>query len=407
MNFELFVSLIRNLLHMTVTELTEEGCRDFAASYCFLPELQDIYTSSRLQELVRTARPEELYDLRDLLEVNALVLQTEERTFLIGPYVSREFMEVNYRSLLLENGFAASVLPALKLYISDFPLYSRKAAADTLLAVMKSLAPLAVPASIVPVRCGRSSPAAAGVSRQEGIDYAPVYRRYERENRFLSAIENGDTDALLPAFENLNTFGLDSRRYVSAIYQEPAVALAILRTLARKAAERGGASVVEIDEITQRATQAMMSAHSLYQAQDLTGRMLRELTEAVRRSRDQLAGLSAPIRKTAEYIRLHFSQELSLAELAETAGLSETYFSSRFRKETGQTVTAYLAGLRISQAARLLRESDMPVQEISSFVGYSDNNYFSKVFRRYMGMTPRAYRESPEGRSVDLSARFS
>lgn len=392
MDLDLFSSLIRNLLHLSVTVLDEEGCRAFAAACCRLPALQDIFTADSLRQLAGAAAPACLYDLRDQLGVNALAFRAEDKTLLAGPFVNQEFMDANFRALLSAKGFSASDLPALRLYYSELPRQDRKTAADTVLAVLKSMQPSAPIGTILPVRCGTAVAAVPVASRQESTNYDAVYRRYEQENRFLRTIENGDVTHLLSAFENMNAFGPEERHTVSAIYQEPAVALAILRTLARKAAERGGASVVKIDEITQRATQSMTDAKDLYKAQKITEAMLLELTVAVRRSREQLDGLSAPVRRAAEYLRLHYAQEVSLAVLAKAAGLSAPYLSTLFRKETGRTVTEYLAVLRTEQAAQLLRESDLPIQEISSFVGYTDNNYFIKIFRRRYGMTPGEYR---------------
>ena len=395
MNFDLFSSLVQNLLHTTVTELTEEGCLSFAGAYCHLPLLQRIYTAENLLEFCGAAIPDQLYDLRDLLGVNALALKAEERTWLVGPFVSREFMEAHFHSLLSEKGYAASYLSSLKLYYSKLPLLDRKTAADTVLGIVKSLMPLSQNFPIISIRCDSSPAAALSSPRPDSIDYASIYRRYEQESRFMHAVESGDTEHILTAFENLNTTGLNtnSSAYVSAIYQEPTVALAILRTLARKAAEMGGASVVEIDEITQRATQSMMKAKNLYAAQKITISMLVELTEAVRQSHETFGRLSPPIRSVVEHLKLHYSQDMSLGMLAEVAGLSASYLSFLFKQETGQTITDYLAGLRIEQARRLLKESELPISEISSFVGYSDNNYFIKVFRRHYGMTPGDYRK--------------
>ena len=396
MNNHLFDSLIQNLLHMNVTRLKAENCEAFSASYCRFPALQEIYSAERLLALSENAVPDTLYDLRDLFGINALAVKPENTLLFIGPFVSQEFMEPAFRSLLQENGYSASHLPALRLFYSEFPLQSRKTAADMVTGMLKSLLPTSVSFTIETVRCGKKTEAIRPAGHEEAVDYEPVYRRYEEENRFMRTIENGDTEHLLASFENMHTLEINSRRYVGAIYQEPAVALAILRTLARKAAEKGGASVVEIDEITQRAAQSMTSARSLYKAQEINVSMLLELTEAVRRSRENDAGLSAPIKKATEYLRLHFSEELSLSALADTVGLSPAYLSSLFKKETGETVTDHLTGLRTALAARLLRESTLPIQEISSFVGYPDNNYFIKVFRKKYGITPGEYRKTPK-----------
>ena len=59
------------------------------------------------------------------------------------------------------------------------------------------------------------------------------------------------------------------------------------------------------------------------------------------------------------------------------------------------TVSDYLQKLRCEQASRLLRQTNTPVSEISAYVGYPDNNYFVKVFKKQYGMTPSAYRSAP------------
>jgi YesN/AraC family two-component response regulator len=65
-----------------------------------------------------------------------------------------------------------------------------------------------------------------------------------------------------------------------------------------------------------------------------------------------------------------------------------------FKKETGWTMTEYIALMRCKKAARLLKKTDLPVQEISSYVGYSDNNYFVKVFKKIYDLTPSEYRKT-------------
>ena len=57
-------------------------------------------------------------------------------------------------------------------------------------------------------------------------------------------------------------------------------------------------------------------------------------------------------------------------------------------------MTQFIAELRCRQAAEMLRETNLPIQEISSYVGYTDNNYFVKVFKKVMGNTPSEYRTS-------------
>jgi AraC-like DNA-binding protein len=104
-------------------------------------------------------------------------------------------------------------------------------------------------------------------------------------------------------------------------------------------------------------------------------------------------GLSKPkLRRTTAYIEAHLEQELSVTELAAVAQTSPAYFARLFRQATGQTPHQYIIRCRIERARRLLRESEWPIIEICHHVGFTDQSYFTAVFRKHVTMTPNAYR---------------
>ena len=88
----------------------------------------------------------------------------------------------------------------------------------------------------------------------------------------------------------------------------------------------------------------------------------------------------------------HYMQDVSLEQAAEAMGMSSFYFSRFFRTSYNQTFLEYLTAYRIDRAVELLWQTDIPVREIASRVGYTDANYFTKVFKRHLGMTPTDYR---------------
>ncbi len=93
-----------------------------------------------------------------------------------------------------------------------------------------------------------------------------------------------------------------------------------------------------------------------------------------------------------DYVRDHYADEdLSLDTVCQHLGVSNAYFSSLFKKETGETFISYLTGYRLEQAARLLVETDEKNYVIARKVGYSDPNYFSYVFKRQFGVSPSRY----------------
>ncbi|GGA28652.1 response regulator transcription factor [Paenibacillus physcomitrellae] len=104
---------------------------------------------------------------------------------------------------------------------------------------------------------------------------------------------------------------------------------------------------------------------------------------------------SCHAKRLLTYIQIHFRKDLSLDDLAEQMNLHPNYISSLFKKETGHTFINYLNMLRIQAAQELLiSNSELSVCAIGRQVGYDSKHYFSKVFKKYTGTTPGAYRNN-------------
>ncbi|MFK7741026.1 MAG: helix-turn-helix domain-containing protein [Planctomycetota bacterium] len=110
--------------------------------------------------------------------------------------------------------------------------------------------------------------------------------------------------------------------------------------------------------------------------------------------------------EVAEHLRVHYAKPLDVENLAKMAGLSARQFSRKFRATFQLTPQAYLMQLRILRACELLRSSQRPITEIALEAGFYDHADFARHFRRHMGVTATAYRQSaaergpsPEDRS--------
>ncbi len=94
-------------------------------------------------------------------------------------------------------------------------------------------------------------------------------------------------------------------------------------------------------------------------------------------------------------MKTHYNQpRISLDEIAEQANLSKFYFIKKFNEYMNTSPIEYLTKLRIERAFILLRDTDITVKEIACQVGYSDPNYFNKVFRKIVGTSPGRFRQS-------------
>ncbi|MBN1312979.1 MAG: substrate-binding domain-containing protein [Anaerolineae bacterium] len=98
------------------------------------------------------------------------------------------------------------------------------------------------------------------------------------------------------------------------------------------------------------------------------------------------------VRQAMAYLHEHYADSISREDLAHHLGMSSDYLTYCFRREVDMTPIAYLNRYRVNQAKILLTESDKNITEIAMAVGFSDSSYFSRVFRRQVGISPDAYR---------------
>lgn len=101
-----------------------------------------------------------------------------------------------------------------------------------------------------------------------------------------------------------------------------------------------------------------------------------------------------PLAETLMYIESNYHETINLNTLATKTGLSESTFLRLFRKSFNQTPIEYINHYRISKACSLLSNSNLSLTQIALEVGFSDSNYFSRVFRKVMNMSPREFRKS-------------
>ena len=95
----------------------------------------------------------------------------------------------------------------------------------------------------------------------------------------------------------------------------------------------------------------------------------------------------------ANYVRHHLSEAISVELMAEEFYMSRPYLSAKFRQETGETLTDFILNEKTEEAKRLLRYSDKTAAAIGAYLGFSSTSHFSRVFKKYAGVTPREYRE--------------
>ena len=99
------------------------------------------------------------------------------------------------------------------------------------------------------------------------------------------------------------------------------------------------------------------------------------------------------VERVRNYIEEHYAEDLTLAELNGLVRSNEFYLSHAFKRATGYSPKEYILRRRIGKAQCLLIYTPLPLTEISARVGYDDSNYFSRAFKKIVGMSPRLYRQ--------------
>lgn len=128
--------------------------------------------------------------------------------------------------------------------------------------------------------------------------------------------------------------------------------------------------------------------------QTMTLHLLKNYSNAASVRENINGGLSGyRLRRVQEFINANLEEDLSLAQLAEVADLSQFHFARAFRKSTGQTPQHYLMEQRIERAKQLLSQDDLPIVEISLRTGFKNQSHFTTLFRKFTKFTPKLWRE--------------
>lgn len=109
-------------------------------------------------------------------------------------------------------------------------------------------------------------------------------------------------------------------------------------------------------------------------------------------SRTDLDTSNGIIATLTDYVRQHYSNDICLSTICHQLHYSPAYISKKFHDETGTSFSIYVQKYRLEQSCRLLANTSDKISKISEAVGYTNTKYFTELFRRHMGITPREYR---------------
>ena len=165
----------------------------------------------------------------------------------------------------------------------------------------------------------------------------------------------------------------------------------VLNTLLRKAAEHGSVHPLHIDRLSSSMARKLETTRTSAEIFQLFSTMVHKYCLLVKNH--SMKNYSQLVQHVILRIETDLVSDLSLKAHAAHLNVNASYLSNLFKKETGVTLTEYVNRARIDHAIFLLNTTDMQIQSIAQSCGVPDVNYFTKLFKRTIGKTPKEYRQ--------------
>lgn len=315
---------------------------------------------------------------------------------LIGPYANQDISKAALLQLADRFSLSPAQFNQLEKYYSDLPFIvdeeSLFALVDTfgeyLWGSMDNFVVETVekhmPDHVVPVasRPDSNEPEDAFVTMNI------LEKRYEYENQLIHAISQGLLQKAELAMKSSSILTVEQR--VPDPVRNIKNYCIIMNTLLRKGAEQGSVHPLHIDSLSSKFARKIEQLTTVEGGLSLQKEMVHKYCLLVKNH--SMKGYSLLVQKVITRIDSDLTADLSLKTQADYLNVNASYLSTLFKKETGVTLTDYVNKRRVDYAVFLLNTTNMQIQNIAQYCGIPDVNYFTKIFKKYIGKTPKEYR---------------
>ena len=318
---------------------------------------------------------------------------TTENTYLVaGPVLKEPCTLADIQKIMFKNKLPDMLYKDLSAFYAKLPVPpNTKTLEATLLVIAENLFSekydLQEPLGFSSITFDSSS-AFRRLNQEPSLAISSIEERYELENQFLDMISTGNYNAAARLYAKLNNYRITPRNPNSILNRKNL--LIILNTLCRKAVERGNVHPVYIDELSTRLAIQINEAETDTELDQIEGEMIHKYCLLVRNH--SMKNYSQLTQRCITYIDFHYAEPLSLSFFADMCHVTKSYLSTLFKKETDTNITDYIHSVRIRHALVLLNSTALPIHAIATSCGYSDINYFIKIFKRLNGNSPKQYR---------------
>ena len=218
---------------------------------------------------------------------------------------------------------------------------------------------------------------------------AAYHHTYQEERQLLDCVREGRVEDALHFTRTMDrNLGKMSGNVLNQWRNTAIVGI----TLCTRAAIEGGISPSAAYQISDFYISKCDGCQDIAQMIRHRNSAIEKLTSEVKRKLEQ-KHTSSYVEQCRDYVRKHYREKIYLNDIADTLGVSASYLSRLFSRETGERLQDYITRVRIERAANLLTYSDESLSKIAEYVNFPSQSYFGKVFREQKQMSPRKFRE--------------
>lgn len=395
--FEMIQKIFRDARGLNINYFENTEADISAADYGIRARLQH---SEQFYNQIRRAADSlifgEIWKLRDTFLLSYILFRAnpdDKSFFSIGPFRTLPFENKDYQHILEKNSLGYISGEQIQILLQPVPCNILHAEATTiahhiLIYTHNLTEPVLHEKNLEFLEEDRRLPIVflEDINERAGI----IESIYMHETKLMAFIADGNySKALSEAyfFMKLNMEQRSSELMLShrsLIYSS--------NTLFRKAAQTAGIPPFYLDDISKKFAQKISACMTHDQLNDVYLNMLGEYCTLCKEY--GVRNYSPVVQKVINYVRLNLDKELSPKIIADAVSFSPVYITRRFREELNTTPMTYVTQERMRVAKQVLRETSMTIQEISNYIGIEDWNYFTKLFKKYVGMTPTEFRKS-------------
>ena len=214
------------------------------------------------------------------------------------------------------------------------------------------------------------------------------HHTYMEERKLLECVEQGDEEEAVKLSYVMDTsvgrLSKDKKNNIKNL------AIAAV-TLCTRAAIAGGVSPSEAYRLSDHYIMRVDEARDIVQIFLYRDQAVRALAHQVRVCRERTK-VTNYVEQCKDYVNKNYRKKIYVEEIAEQIGISSSYLSHMFHKETGKRLQDYVVEVRIERAKNLLMYSEESLADIAAYVNFPSQSYFGEKFRKYTGVTPMQFR---------------